>query len=194
MDRLTEQAALLALLRERRGGWGVVADDVESCGSALTVLEREALGTGQGDLFTQDGPGTLEQRVQAARKAILNWQAQGLELVTLLDDDYPAQLLTIHQRPPFLFYRGRLDRADAGGVAVVGTRTPSDRGVGQATSIAAGLARRGVTVISGLAAGIDTAAHTGALQAGGRTVAVIGTGLLTHYPAENGRLQDRIGS
>ncbi|MHB1615508.1 MAG: DNA-processing protein DprA [Actinomycetes bacterium] len=194
MDQLTEQAALLALLRERRSGWGVVADDVESCGSALAVLEKEALGAGQGDLLAQDAPGSLERRLQAARKAIADWKAQGLELVTLLDDDYPAQLLTIHQRPPFLFHRGRLDPADAGGVAVVGTRTPSGRGVDQATGIAAGLAHRGVTVISGLAAGIDTAVHTGALRAGGRTVAVIGTGLLTHYPAENRRLQDRIGS
>ncbi|MHB1739758.1 MAG: DNA-processing protein DprA [Actinomycetes bacterium] len=194
MDQLTEQAALLALLRERRSGWGVVADDVESCGSALAVLEREARGAGQGDLLTQEDPGNPEQRLQAARNAIADWKAQGLELVTLLDDGYPAQLLTIHQRPPFLFHRGRLDPTDAGGVAVVGTRTPSGRGVDRAASIAAGLARRGVTVISGLAAGIDTAAHTGALQAGGRTVAVIGTGLLTHYPAKNRRLQDRIGS
>ena len=191
---MTEQAALLALLRERRGGWAAVADDVESCGSAFAVLKAEAHGVGQGDLFPQNDPGSLEQRLQTARKAIWEWKAQGLKLISLLDDAYPAQLLTIHQRPPFLFYRGRLEPTDAGGVAVVGTRNPSGRGLDQATGIAAGLAGRGVTVISGLAAGIDTAAHTGALQAGGRTVAVIGTGLLTHYPAENRRLQDRIGS
>jgi DNA processing protein len=117
-----------------------------------------------------------------------------MRLVTLLDEEYPPQLLTIHQRPPFLLYRGQLDPRDAGGVAIVGTRKPTDRGSATARTIAQGLADRGVTVVSGLAAGIDTAAHSGALDAGGRTVAVIGTGLRRSYPAENAALQERIAS
>jgi DNA processing protein len=193
VDPLTEQAALLALLRGRKSGWAAVVDEVEAHRSALTVLRTETRGGSQSDLFAQHPEPDIEQRVTAAREAILGWQAEGLRLVTLLDSAYPAQLLTIHQRPPFLFYRGRLDTADASGVAVVGTRTPSHRGLTQAREIAAGLAQRGVTVISGLAAGIDTAAHTAALDAGGRTVAVIGTGLLRCYPAENRALQDRLG-
>jgi DNA processing protein len=116
----------------------------------------------------------------------------GLELVTVLDDEYPAQLRTIHRGPPFLFFRGSLVAEDVDGVAVVGTRKPTDRGLRQAAEVATGLAERQVTVVSGLAAGIDTAAHRGALRAGGRTVGVIGTGLLQHYPRENADLQERL--
>lgn len=188
MDRVTEQAALLALLRERSSGWNAVADAVEACGSAHHVLTNGEPGT-QGELFGQDPAAALE----AARSAIAEWAAEGMRLVTLLDEDYPGQLLTIHQRPPFLLYRGTLDAGDAGGVAVVGTRQPSAEGARRAADIAGGLAGRGVPVISGLAAGIDTAAHRGALEAGGRTVAVIGTGLRRAYPPENADLQDELG-
>lgn len=190
MDRITEQAALLALLRGRRRGWGAVADRVEACGSAREVLLDDE-PQGQGELF-HDGP-TPDERLEAARTAITKWQAEGIHLVTLLDDDYPGQLFTIHQRPPFLFYRGKLDPGDAQGVAVVGTRRPSTSGTRRASEIAAGLARRGVSVVSGLAAGVDTAAHRAALDAGGRTVAVIGTGLQRSYPAQNADLQDELG-
>lgn len=190
MDRRTEQAALLALLRQRRTGWGAVADNVEACGSAHEVLVNDDSG-GQGLLFPE-GPTALE-KLDLARSEIDEWEAEGLHLVTLLDDDYPGQLLTVHQRPPFLFFRGTLDPEDAHGVAVVGTRKPSPVGARKAEEIAVGLARRGVPVISGLASGIDAAAHRGALEAGGRTVAVIGTGLRQAYPRENAELQDELG-
>lgn len=189
MDRITEQAALLTLLRGRRSGWSVVTDRIEACGSAYEVLMNDE-PQGQGELF-RDGPAPAES-LDAARVAIAEWAAEGIHLVTLLDDEYPGQLLTIHQRPPFLFYRGKLDSRDAHGVAVVGTRNPSPAGVRRASEIAAGLARRGVPVVSGLAAGIDTAAHRGALETGGRTVAVIGTGLQRSYPAQNADLQDEL--
>jgi DNA processing protein len=188
MDRMTEQAALLALLRDRRSGWAAVADAVEACGSAHEVFINGTPGT-QGDLFGGD----RDEQLEAARAAIQGWAADGMNLVTLLDDDYPGQLLTIHQRPPFLFYRGKLHADDAGGVAVVGTRHPSPEGVRKARDIAEGLAHQGVPVISGLASGIDTAAHRGALDAGGRTVGVIGTGLLRSYPRENADLQEFLG-
>lgn len=191
MDRMTEQAALLALLRGRRSGWSAVADSVETCGSAHEVLMQGEPGE-QAALFSE-GP-SPEERLGEARAAIEQWLAEGARLVTLLDEEYPSQLLTIHQRPPFLFYRGQLDERDAGGVAVVGTRKPSEKGLRKATEIAAGLAVRGVPVISGLAGGVDTAAHRGALDAGGRTVAVIGTGIFQHYPKENAALQDELSA
>lgn len=195
MDTRREQAALLALFRDRKSKWGVVADEIESCGSALKVLDASARGDGQqGEFFTEDRDSALKEALGRAESAIAQWADEGMNLVTILDGDYPAQLLTIHQRPPFLLYRGRLDPADAAGVAIVGTRKPTDLGVDRATAIATGLAERAVTVISGLAAGIDTAAHTAALAAGGRTVAVIGTGLRRVYPAENQGLQERIAS
>jgi DNA processing protein len=100
----------------------------------------------------------------------------------------------IHQRPPVLFLCGAGDARDAASVAVVGTRKASPQGLDQARDLAAGLAARGVAVISGLAAGIDTAAHTTALASGGRTVAVIGTGIDRAYPAQNAALQEEIAA
>ena len=117
-----------------------------------------------------------------------------MEFASLLDDQYPPQLLTIHQRPPFVMWRGTQDRRHAFGVCVVGSRAASAEGCAKAMELAAGLAIRGVTVISGLALGIDTAAHLGAIDAGGRTVAVIGIGLRRSYPASNAALQRRISS
>jgi DNA processing protein len=194
MDRRKEQAALLVLLRDRKSGWSRVAQEVEETGSALRVLDLAANASGQADLFAVDAADAIEVRLKQASHDIAQWADEGMHLVTLLDDDYPPQLLTIHQRPPFLLYRGRLDPRDTTGVAIVGTRRPSDRGRATARTIAHDLAERGVTVVSGLAAGIDTAAHMGALDAGGRTVAVIGTGLRRSYPNENTSLQERIAT
>lgn len=191
MDSVTERAALLALLRENLRPWSAVVDEVAEAGSALTLL-RETIGGGQGDLLAPDPESQIDDLLQKAAGAIAAWTAEGLGLVTMFDDEYPAQLREVHQQPPFLFYRGTLNPADAGGVAIVGTRHPSEQGVARATEIAGGLARERVTVISGLAAGIDRAAHEGALAAGGRTVAVIGTGIRRWYPKENAELQRRL--
>lgn len=114
-------------------------------------------------------------------------------LVTVLDDDYPSNLRLISNLPPFLFLLGgRIEDADLRSVAVVGTRKPSPAGQSRAARLARDLVKNGVTVVSGLAAGIDTAAHTAALEAGGRTIAVIGTGVTRVYPAENRGLMERI--
>ena len=188
-----EQAALVAMLRRRRSGWASVTDAVEEAGSALLVLRNESDQTRpqQGELFTVDTDNTRDLELAMADLRV--WASEGLTFTSVLDADYPQQLLTIHQRPPFLLYRGRLDARDARGVAVVGTRHPSPRGVEQATAIARGLAERDTVVISGLAEGIDTAAHAAALAVGGRTVAVIGTGQHKYFPAKNRSLQDTIG-
>jgi DNA processing protein len=194
MDRLTEQAALLALLWGRKVGWSMVADEVQERGSALEALQRGSLRKPtQGELFGADTTTDPEQLLNEARARLQEWLASGLRLVTLLDNDYPAHLLTIHQRPPFLFYTGTLDPGDAHSVAVVGTRKPTAPGLQRARDIATGLAEQGTTVVSGLAEGIDTAAHVAAMDAGGRTVAVIGTGIRRHYPPANRELQERIG-
>lgn len=123
------------------------------------------------------------------------WQAADdrLRFVTILDDDYPANLRVVFNPPPFLTLRGQLAPEDTRGVAVVGTRHPSDEGVRRARRLSRELGEAGVTVYSGLAAGIDTAAHLGALDAGGRTVAVLGHGLLRPvYPKENATLAETI--
>ena len=116
----------------------------------------------------------------------------GIEVVRITDDGYPPLLLAIYDPPPLLFYRGELPRAEDTAVAVVGSRKASAYGRAAAERISAGLAAAGVVVISGMARGIDTCAHLGALAGGGRTVAVLGSGLDVCYPPENRKLYARI--
>jgi len=108
------------------------------------------------------------------------------------DDEYPAQLREVPEAPECLYVRGALAREDALAVAVVGSRLATEYGVGVAEGLGAALAARGITVVSGLARGIDSAAHRGALRVGGRTIAVLGSGADVIYPPENRRLAARI--
>nr|BEK62777.1 hypothetical protein KPHV_00040 [Kitasatospora purpeofusca] len=117
----------------------------------------------------------------------------GARIVTVLDDAYPENLRLVPDRPPFLFYLGDLSTADRRSLAVVGTRGASEVGLGRAARMAKGLVAADVAVFSGLALGIDTAAHVEALDAGGRTVAVLGHGIAAKvYPAANSVLAKRI--
>ncbi len=110
------------------------------------------------------------------------------DVVTLWDNSYPDLLKKIYDPPVLLFVRGSLTGKDEDCLAIVGTRKPSPYGMGVVNNIAEGLARVGLTVVSGLARGIDTLAHKAVLRAGGRTVAVLGNGLDITYPPENRRL------
>jgi DNA processing protein len=133
-----------------------------------------------------------EARARVERELALA-ERVGARLVTVLDEEYPATLRAIPNLPPFLFVRGTLLKQDIRSVAVVGTRTPSDEGIRRADRMARLLAAREVTVVSGLARGIDTAAHTATLEASGRTIAVLGHGIAAPvYPKENRDLADRI--
>ena len=109
------------------------------------------------------------------------------------DDGYPLHLRSVPDPPP-LHVRGALLREDALAVAIVGSRRASPYGLGVAETLARDLAARGVTIVSGLARGIDTAAHRGALAAGGRTLAVLGCGLDRAYPPENRALAAEIAA
>jgi DNA processing protein len=115
------------------------------------------------------------QRVQDAGVTALTWE----------DSEYPAALRTIDAAPPVLYVRGRLTSQDEWAVALVGTRRASTYGREVAHVLGSELARQGVTVVSGLALGIDTVAHRAALEAGGRTLAVLGSGLDQVYPPQN---------
>jgi DNA processing protein len=108
------------------------------------------------------------------------------------DAEYPALLLPVPTAPPILHVRGRLVDGDALAVAIVGSRRATPYGLEAAETLAADLAARGVTIVSGLARGIDSAAHRGALRVGGRTVAVLGSGVDVVYPPENRRLAGEI--
>ena len=183
-----ERAALVALLRMRPDGltWSQIAAEVMTRGSALALWDD----LHPADLFA--GGGQAPALAESA-SSIVRWAVDQFGFLTLGDEDYPAQLREIHEMPPVLFHRGVLVPGEIG-MSVVGSRTASPCGLEIARSVAGGLVDRGITVIAGLAKGIDTAAHRAALEAGGRTVAVIGTGIARCYPAENRELQDRIAA
>ena len=143
------------------------------------------------DRFLDGGRSRGEALLSAKRL-----QAIGAGAAWHLDVDYPERLLHIPSTPPVLFYRSSLSSPLAllaePSVAVIGTRQPSPYGEEAATRISRDLTLNGVLVVSGLAIGIDTCAHAGALDAGGQTVAVLANGIDGIYPRENGRLADRI--
>jgi DNA processing protein len=125
---------------------------------------------------------------------VITYEEEGIHLVTVLERTYPANLRMVHDRPPVLFVRGELKAADERAVAVVGSRKASPAGLETAAAIARELVGHDYVVFSGLAAGIDTAAHKATLAAGGRTVAVVGTGLRHYFPKQNRELQDRLAA
>jgi DNA processing protein len=176
-----ENAALVLLLRQGKRSSQAYAELVEEAGSAVAVLEREELQQG---LFGPDLAPTMAE-IQA-------WEARGIDLVSVLDPRYPENLLAVHDRPALLFVAGALGRGDARSLAVIGSRRASSDGLAAAKDIAEHLVERGYSVTSGLAAGIDTVAHRASLDRGGRTVAVIGTGVLRSYPPQNAELQRQI--
>lgn len=108
------------------------------------------------------------------------------------DETFPEQLLGLQDVPELLFYRGLLHKLEPRAIAMVGSRRETRYGREQAFKIARDLAEHGVTVVSGLARGIDTAAHLGALEAGGRTIAILGSGIKNIYPGENAALAEKI--
>ena len=115
-----------------------------------------------------------------------------ISLVPFFDEGYPENLKPYENSPPFLYARGGLLPSDQKAVAIVGSRRATFYGKGVAEELGYELARRGITVVSGMARGIDTAAHQGALKAKGRTIAVLGCGVDMVYPPENRELRDRI--
>jgi DNA processing protein len=116
----------------------------------------------------------------------------GVRVMTVFDDDYPRALREIYNAPVLLYVRGELTPADETSVGVVGTRSPTVYGKELTTRMVPQLVGAGLTIVSGAARGIDTVAHTAALRADGRTVAVLGCGIDVAYPAENRALLERI--
>lgn len=183
-----ESGALLALLTQTKASWSKTSNRLSDGEDIFSILESSLNGAQHAIDETQ----VFEKLVSDAEATLLDWNAEGINFLSIFDPDYPLQLHLIHQRPPFITYRGQLKKDDRRGIAIVGTRKATDQGKRQAFEIARSLARLGIPVISGLASGIDTAAHCGALEEGGRTVAVIGTGLRNYYPKENAALQNQI--
>ena len=189
-----QQASVLALVSAAPGDWSRVAGLISRVGGVGPVV------SGQVDRIPLDDrplAAELARRLTAddfdrADALIGDLAERGVRLVTVLDEDYPRNLQQVFNRPPFLWVRGALSAEDDRSVSVVGTRQASEWGRATATRFARELAAAGHPIVSGLALGVDSAAHEAALVAG-RTVAVIGTGILAAtYPAANKALADRI--
>ncbi|MDZ7343865.1 MAG: DNA-processing protein DprA [candidate division KSB1 bacterium] len=142
---------------------------------------------------------TLAENIQQAKvgerlaQQQLAWaQRYHTRVVTFWDEDFPASLKKIYDPPALLFIKGELRVEDELAIAVVGTRAPSEYGKLATERLTAGLAGARLTIVSGLARGVDTIAHQTALKSGGRTVAVLGSGLDHIYPGENCRLAQQI--
>lgn len=125
--------------------------------------------------------------------AVESWLADAANhVITLADAEYPRALLEIPDPPPLLYVKGRLDLLNRPGFAIVGSRNATAQGTGNAEAFAETLSNAGLTIVSGLASGVDAAAHRGGLGGTGSTVAVVGTGLDIVYPARNRELAHRI--
>jgi DNA processing protein len=188
---------LLALCSIEGVSGSVIAREALRAGGLPRLLEgeiadRTRAGEATRRTLARELP-TLDRHVERAREVVGAAEANvGARLVTVLDGEYPANLRVLRSPPPFLFYRGELRGEDSCSVAVIGTRDATDQGRSRARRLGEQLVAGGVTVVSGLAKGIDTEAHTATLNAGGRTIAVVGTGIRCTYPREDAALADRI--
>ncbi len=126
------------------------------------------------------------------RRRLEEYADNGIFLTTIIRRDYPESLLEISEPPPLLYYRGNLGLTRENAVAIVGSHEASAEAIGEAVRLGSLIAGTGTVVVSGLARGIDAGAHIGALKSGGKTIAVLGSGLENIYPAEHLALADSI--
>jgi DNA processing protein len=146
--------------------------------TGMQAVSAQSLATGK----------ALELAQQECAKAA----EAGARIIVLTDPEYPQRLKEIYDPPVVLFVRGNAEILAKPGIAVVGTRHPTPYGIGMAERLASDLAAHGLVILSGMARGVDTAAHRGAIAAKGRTAAVFGTGIDVMYPKENTRLAEQI--
>jgi DNA processing protein len=151
------------------------------------------------ELRSVPGLGPKLSRAISTAKETIDVQAEiercrqhGVDVIAQWQPEYPAQLAQIHDPPAVLFVRGQLLPQDAIAISIVGTRHATNYGRTQTKKLAGSLGRAGVTIVSGLARGIDAAAHEAALDVGARTLAVLGSGVLNIYPPEHGDLASQV--
>jgi len=146
--------------------------------TGMRAVSAQSIATGKSlELAQQECANALEARAR---------------IISLSDPEYPQRLKEIYDPPVILFVKGSIDVLAQPGIAMVGTRHPTPYGSGMAERLSTDLAARGLVIISGLARGIDTASHRGAIAAKGKTIAVLGTGIDVMYPKENTRLTEQI--
>jgi DNA processing protein len=168
---------LLAAFGTMRAAWEASAQEL------ARVLDRRSLESLVGYRRSADPEGDYS-----------TLRAEGIDVITLAHNAYPDLLREVPASPPVIFLRGEITLSDRRAVAIVGTRRLSGYGREMARTLARDLARAGVTIVSGLARGVDGIAHTAALEAGGRTIAVLGNGVRTVYPHEHRGLAARIAA
>jgi DNA processing protein len=134
----------------------------------------------------------LGKSFETAEEELMRAASGGAEILTFDDPAYPPNLRNIYDPPVALYVKGSMEALSAPGVAIVGTRHPTPYGIGMSQRLACDLASRGLVIFSGMARGVDTCAHKGALEGKGRTVAVWGTGVDVAYPRENKKLAEQI--
>jgi DNA processing protein len=156
--------------------WHAEPEELRAAGISAKVLERML------EMRSSLNVEQLWERIEA----------QGIRIITLQDESYPRRLKEIEQPPPVLYARGGLLGEDDFAVAIVGTRRITPYGRQVTEELASFLGGNGITVVSGLARGVDAAAHTAAIRAGGRTIAVLGSGVDRIYPPENRALAEQI--
>lgn len=186
MSQSVNDLALLALAREPGFSWAKTRARIDELGSPAAVLQLQFDGQLLGDGF--------DSAIEVARGWVATCDDQGVRVSSLWGDEYPRQLRSVYDAPPVLYWRGHHDTRDADAVAIVGTRVPDEWGTRFATELATLLAHDGVPVVSGLARGIDGAAMQASLNAGGRTIGVIGTGHGVYYPREHRAMQDQVAT
>jgi len=150
--------------------------ELEAAG--LPAAAAQSIGTGKS--------------LELAHEEVAKATGLDIQIVALEDADYPVRLKQIYDPPLVLYVRGNLEALSRPGIAVIGTRHPTPYGIGMAERLSSDLAGRGLVIFSGLARGVDSASHRGAVSAKGKTVAVFGTGVDIIYPRENSRLADQI--
>ncbi len=190
---LTHKLQWLALLLTPGVGAGRARKLIDQFGevgrlfnASLTELEAAGLPAAAAQSIA------LGKSLELASEEYDHAREQGVSVIVRGDAEYPKRLLEIYDPPLALYLKGNGEVIDSPGVSVVGTRHPTPYGVSMAERLACDLAARGLIIFSGMARGVDTAAHRGALNAHGRTVAVWGTGIDEVYPKENRKIADQI--
>lgn len=201
--RYREKPAMLPLIRDTGPATAPILPHREMAAYEALWLRKGSSFKTIADMF-RDRPGALpsdfvppEEAGSAYAEAVRILKRRGVEHYGTRvhgAGDYPERIRDAKEPVELLYYQGAWEYADTPSVAIVGTRNPSDDGVLRARRLARILVERDITVVSGLASGIDTAAHMAAIEAKGRTIAVIGTPIGTVYPRENSRLQAYIAA
>ena len=169
------------LLSHFRSLENIVSADIEQLTQFPRISERKAKVIRE-----------IERHLDSLRQDLQAYQEDGISTLTIFDEDYPGLLRQIDDPPFVLYYKGHFPILDEQHIALVGTTQASAEGIEIAVEFATALAEKGAVIVSGLARGIDTAAHIGAIKAEGKSYAVLGCGFSHIYPPENKRLSEEL--